>query len=50
MARRKQPEYKIVWTAPPDPVKILKAFGEIYARQVGMELEGVYNEKGEKLA
>lgn len=50
----KKPEYKIIWVTPPDPVKLGKIMGEIYARGRGLEFVGlVPNEKkcgGAKLA
>lgn len=43
---RKKPEYKIIWVTPPDPVKLGKIMGEIYARGRGLEFVGlVPNEK-----
>lgn len=39
---RKKPEYKIIWTAPPDPEKIMEAFGRVWCEAHDMEFVGVY--------
>lgn len=43
---RKKAEHKIIWVAPPDPVKLGTIIGEIYARGRWLEFVGlVTNEK-----
>lgn len=45
---KKMPEYKIIWVTPPDPVKIMTAFGQIYAEAHGLKFLGVEKEEEPK--
>ena len=44
----KKPVYKIIWVTPPDPVKIMTAFGQVYAEANGLKFLGVEKEEAKK--
>ena len=45
---RKKPVYKIIWVTPPDPVKIMTAFGQVYAEANGLKFLWVEKEEAKK--